>query len=612
MSGAGFQPAAGLSVPPLSLLLLTTILSAQPPELIRLHPLGAQRNTSVEIEILGTHLDHASTVEFDCSDLTWKHTTHNDAGRLTGIVSVAPGTALGGHMLRVITPSGPSTALLFNAGQYPAMIESDHRTVPALPIEIYGRLDGAADSDQYWFTAKAGERWLFDLRAMEHGSAVEARMILLDATGARVGYNDDRDHYDENPLIEHTFAKDGVYAVKLDQYRGPRGFTFGKNNGYTLRISALPRVRSVTPLGARRGLQVRFNIDGSALERVDRIWLTELRRGEYQRMTYPYTMPIHFQPDPTRSAEVPRIGGKLLRKTNTKLEATFAIPATAKPGLWKLWLAGPAGTAEGPNLEIGDAPEISEADPLPTAMPFVVNGVLAQPRERDRFTITAKAGVPLHFSTLSAQLGGPFLDTVLTLRDTSGKKLAESDDVVAGWGGLLGNPDSSLFYTPKQNGPIMLEVRDRLNRGGPLFPYRLKADHAKPGFQLFTGPENLTARRGAETALDVYLVREAGFEGEVEIWCEGLPPDVPPLRSKFRADHVFEPNADGADMIIPKITFNVRAPASNGSFPFRVLGKAASGATAEAHTVTMIGPIYQGDWNFYRRPVPAITLTVVD
>ena len=33
---------------------------------------------------------------------------------------------------------------------------------------------------------------------------------------------------------------------------------------------------------------------------------------------------------------------------------------------------------------------------------------------------------------------------------------------------------------------------------------------------------------------------------------------------------------------------------------------------AEAHTCTMIGPIYQGDWNFYRRPVPGLTLTVIE
>ena len=239
----------------------------EPPELIRLHPLGGKAGTAVEIEILGTHLDTASGVEFDCAELTWKHTTHREASRLTGILWIDPGAALGGHMMHVVTAQGPSSSLMFNVGQFPAMMESHYRMIPALPVEIYGRLDGAADSDTYWFTARRGERWLFDMRAMEHGSAVESRMMLLNTEGERIAFNDDRDQYDENPLIEYTFGADGVYAVKLDQYRGPRGFTFGKNNGYTLRISALPRIRSVNPLGARRGTQARFLIDGSGAGR---------------------------------------------------------------------------------------------------------------------------------------------------------------------------------------------------------------------------------------------------------------------------------------------------------------------------------------------------------
>jgi len=106
--------------------------------------------------------------------------------------------------------------------------------------------------------------------------------------------------------------------------------------------------------------------------------------------------------------------------------------------------------------------------------------------------------------------------------------------------------------------------------------------------------------------LKVHLVREAGFEGEVEVWVEGGP------RAKFRADQRFEPNADGADMLIPEITIHIPAPAAAGTHPLRIFGQAGDGAAVEAHTATMIGPIYQGDWNFYRRPVPAITLTVIE
>ncbi len=574
----------------------------EPPSLVRLHPLGGRVGSVVELEILGTKLDAASGVEFDCKDIVWEQTTLREAGRVRGLVSIGAGAALGGHMLRVMTAQGPTGHLLFNVGQFAAFVEGEQRAVPALPVEIYGRLDGAADIDTYWFSVKAGERWVFDLQAMEAGSAVEARMMLLDRAGERLVFNDDRDHYDENPLIAHTFAKGGVYGVRVDQYRGPRGFTFGKNNAYFLRISQLARVRAVAPLGARRGTVAKLTVMGEGLAGVTRVWLTALRRGEYARMTYPYTMPVRFGED-----VVSRIEGRVLRVGEGSLDVSFAVPAGAPLGLWKLWVARASGVADGLRVEVSDVVEVGEGA-LPGALPFVVNGVLGAARERDSFGISVKKGVPLAVTSLSAQLGGPYLDTVLTLRDAGGKKLAESDDVVAGWGGLLGNPDSALFYVPLEDGVVRLEVRDRLNRGGALYPYRLHFASRRPGFQLFTTPENVVVKRGGTAVMKVHLVREMGFVGPVDVWVEGMPG----LKGTFRADQLFEPNADGADMLIPEMELRVAGLEKAGVVPLRVFGRGADGVVVEGHTATMIGPIYHGDWNFYRRPVAGIALTVVE
>jgi hypothetical protein len=320
-------------------------------------------------------------------------------------------------------------------------------------------------------------------------------------------------------------------------------------------------------------------------------------------MTYPYTMPVRFRED-VRA----RIEGKVLHAAEGSVEISFAIPAGASTGLWKLWVAGKSGVAEGLRLEISEEPEVSEGTPAPGAGPYVVNGVLSAARERDVYPIAGRTGVPIYASTLAAQLGGPYLDTVLTLRDGTGKKVAESDDVVAGWGGLLGNPDSGLFYTPEKDGVLQLEVRDRLNRGGALYPYRLHVTSRRPGFQLFTTPENLVVPKGGTAVLKVHLVREMGFAGPVEVWVEG----VPGLKGTFRADQLFEPNADGADMLIPEMELRISGLEKTGVIPLRVWGRAADGQVVEGHTATMIGPIYQGDWNFFRRPVAGIVLTVVE
>ena len=251
--------------------------------------------------------------------------------------------------------------------------------------------------------------------------------------------------------------------------------------------------------------------------------------------------------------------------------------------------------------------------------PYAVNALLGKQGEKDVYRVQGLAGRPLHFWTLSAQLGVPHLDTVLELRDNSGKKVAESDDVVAGQGTLIGNPDSSLFYTPQQDGPLFLTVFDRLNRGGPEYGYRLKVRSEKPGFQMFTTPENFTIQRGGESDIQVHMVREAGFSGEVLVWFEGLPAGVESPRGKFRADQLFEPNADGADMIIPEITFQIKVPESlsSGTYPIRVLGvaeaqeKSPDRQVVEAQTTMIMGPLLDL-WNFVRRPLPHIEMTVCE
>lgn len=598
------------------------------PRLVRIFPLGGQAGTEVAVEMLGERLANTQSIEFDCRDLVWTHTSEASTGRVKGVIRIAPGASLGPHMLRAVTADGYSTSVIFNVEQFVSAVEIEPndkteqaQMIDSLPAAIQGRLDGAVDRDVFAIRAKKGERRLLDFRAIESGSAVEARMYLLDGEGQPVHFNDDRDDINENPLIDHTFDRDGTYYIKLDQYRGPRGFNFGKSCAYILRISNLPRIEYVAPLGLRSGRTTRIRLAGSSLERVEAVYLTQSRRAEYRRMTYPYTMPIHFRPDPESSDRVPRIPGKIVSKNRSMVEVEFAVPADTEAGIWRVWASGSSGVADGPPLEIAGWPEFGESEAERAdwkAGGFTINGSLSRKGEKDVFRLEGMAGRPMHFWTLATQLGAPRLDSVLEIRDESGKKVAENDDVVAGQGTLLGNPDSSLYFTPKADGVFFLSVSDRVNRGGADYQYRLKVASERPGFQLFTTPENFTAVRGGTGVIKVHLIREAGFEGEVSVWFEGMPPGVEAPKGWFRADQLFEPNADGADMIIPDIEFAIQVPETlaAGTYPMRVVGapsaeeKDPSGRRVEAHGSILMGPLLDL-WNYIRRPLPRIEMTVV-
>jgi hypothetical protein len=591
-------------------------------------PLGGQRGATHTVELQGNYLSNVQRVDFDCDDLIWVETLHSSSGRLSGKVSVAAGAPLGPHILRVWTLDGYSTAAMFNVGQFGDIAEVEpndslkdaHRVEG--PAEVQGALNPSQDIDVFAIQASAGERWSFDLRSIKYGSSLECKMSLLDADGRRIAYNDDRDDYDETPFIEHVFDEAGTYFVILDQYRGPRGFRLGTDASYALRISKLPSLQYAAPLGARVGTTTKIRLGGSALASIEGVYLTEVRAAEYARMTYPYTMPIRIGEDPPTAADLARIDGKVLERSSEGVTAEFEVPGDARTGLWKLWAAGTEGIADGPLIELTGLPEYTEANAREGDWrqgPYVINGGLGGEHEKDTYEILGAAGEPLHVWALATQLGIPHLDPVIILRDESGKKLAENDDTVGAYGTLIGNPDSTLFYTPKKNQLLKLTVEDRTMRGGPSYQYRLHVANEKPAFQLFTTPENFSVARGGAAEITVYMAREQGFDAEATMWFGAMPAGIETPRGKFRADQTFEPNADGADMIIPQIKFRIEVPESveAGVYPIRVFGVATADELApdrrviEANTNLMMGPLLDL-WNWVRRPLPEITMTVVE
>ena len=190
------------------------VAEPQPPRLARLYPLGGQAGTTVSLEILGERLSNVTGVEFDCQDLVWKQTTFSSPHRLVGDVAISPSAALGLHTARVQTLDGLSNSGLVNVTSFRNAVEVEPNdkvdlatAISSFPVDIQGRLDQAPDIDIFSFKVGAGQRLVFDLKSIEDGSAVEARMLLLDGAGKRIAFNDDRDDYNENPLIEHVFSE---------------------------------------------------------------------------------------------------------------------------------------------------------------------------------------------------------------------------------------------------------------------------------------------------------------------------------------------------------------------------------------------------------------------
>jgi hypothetical protein len=564
------------------------VLPQTGPWILRLEPLGGMRGTTVTMELTGERFGKLEGAWFDTPDLRWVETIEASATMVRGRIAIAPEAALGPHLVHLRTTAGRTNTRLFNVVQFPLTAETEPNDPPGKPQEIElrpqginGYLKQGRDIDVYRFAAKAGQRWVFDLRSIEYGSHLECEMSMTNDAGRLVAFNDDRDDYIETPLIEHRFKEDGFYRLKLDQYRGPQGVDCAQNCGYLLQISQLPLVLSADPMGFRPGAATHVRILGKQLDEIQQAWLSPVRAGENYRLTFPFTIPLHVGADRTA-----RVDGRILRRAESEAEVEFTVPTE---GLWRLWVASPHGVADGISLDVSNA----------------MDGRLGT---EVSYPIAAEPGKPIHAWTLAAQLGLPRIDTVLALFDSKGKLLAESDDLMTGQGTVIGNPDSSLYFTPMSNERLRLTVRDRTGRGGADFVYRLHIANEVPGFRLLTEPEEFRAVRGEVAELSVLLIPDPGFHEVVDVWMEGAAA----TRGQFRADQHFGPSGDGDNVNIPETILKVQVPRETapGEYPVRVFGRRASGGpVVEAFTTLWIGaPRKRND---IRRPLPAVTMTVI-
>ncbi|MBS1826246.1 MAG: hypothetical protein JST93_13070, partial [Acidobacteria bacterium] len=534
------------------------------PHLDRVAPLGAQAGTTIAVELLGKDFGEVMGVRFDTAGMEWVETVSASATAVKGKVRVAKEAALGPHRIQLLTRRGPTNTRLFNVHEFPAVEEVEPKqTIELKPQVIHGYMKGLADQDFFSFRAKAGERWVFDLQSMERGGFLECSLLLYDEAGREIAYSEDQDEYLETPRMTVVFPRDGAYTLKVDQYRGPQGVSCDDNCGYQLQVSQLPVVIGVYPLGARPGQTVRMRVVGEGLEHTTGAYLVRARGAEHYRLTFPYSMPVDGS-----DAGMMRVDAGRVKASGGRVDAEFAIPLSAKPGLWRLWLVTSRGMAEGMSVEIDE-----DAG--------VVDGLLDREASA-RHVVRLRAGKPFHAWTLAAQLGLPEIDTVLELWSSEGKLLAEHDDLMTGQGTVIGNPDSSLYYLPERDDEATLVVRDRTGRVGATYAYRLHVREEAPSFQLLFEPEELAGTAGAEVEFEALLIKQPGVEKAVKVWVEGHAE----TQGIFRADMHFGPSGDGDNINIPSVKLKLRIPAEAavGDYPIRLRGQAADGS----------GPVVEG------------------
>ena len=257
-----------------------------------------------------------------------------------------------------------------------------------------------------------------------------------------------------------------------------------------------PAVYRVWPPGARQGTSADLTIEGIQLRETERLLFSE--PGVTARVTTvdavanskAYTTPIV--------------------RLRVKLDVAPGVPV----GIHGFRLKTPFGTSNWVPFAIGRLDEIEEVEPndapgqaQPIALPATVNGALRNPADVDVFRFELSRPVQLVFVIEASNLKSR-VDSVLTLSDSDGRRLASNDNF------SLDTPDSFLAYDFAQPGNYYIAVQDRAGRGGDQFHYRLTVGELPYVTALFpAGVRRGTVRKVQLQGYNLGGLREVELDG---------------------------------------------------------------------------------------------------
>ena len=518
------------------------------PALTDIVPPAAARGETVEVSLTGSRL--AGTKDLLCRFSAFPSmippvdrglkavvTTATD-GQVKAKITVPADAPPGLHEIRAEAAQGVTLPIYFFVSQYAQVPEKEPNNSPrqanpiTIPTTLAGVVDGGEDQDVYSFTAKKGERLVFDVEGFKRYappqnnqdgiSYLDSFIVLRDESGKELAYDDDSTRVDA--FLAYQFTADGKYTISIRDtlYRSRGDFH------YRLTVGNRPTVTAVFPPGGATGKRANVTVFGYNL---DAAGATSVKRF------------VDMQ-DSRGTQEFRLITGAGMSN---------AVPLVADNQVDALEVE--------PNDKFSDATQVQ--------VPVNCNGKFDTLTDVDAYRFQGQGGQRLVFAITASRLGSP-VDTFLTLADRTGKVIARDDD-----GG--GMPDARMEVTIPNTEEYVVYVRNQVRSGaGPEQFYRLAIRPLQPGFGV-TFRQDGVNRQGAPTpvAVDSVTVPQGGdIEFEVSLnRYEGQGGDVslslnaPPTIKGFVLEQLIkktEPDPNGGPPKVVKVTIEKMPVIKNG------------------------------------------------
>ena len=481
-----------------ALLASVPFVSAFSPQLNVIGPRGWQRGTEVEMRFYGERLDDAKEILCYREGITFGEIKVVDSKQIKAMATIAADAPLGEHQFRVRTAGGISEMRLFLVGQFPCIneVEPNNQFDQALRVELNTTIHGAAtleDEDYFVCHLKKGQRLTAEVEAIRLGQAMfDAYVAILDPQRFELSAHDDTPLLRTDCYASIVAPADGDYRIVVREaaYEG------NDSCRYRLHISSAPRPSAVYPTGAKPGETIEFTFIG----------------------------------DPSGP-----------------IKQSITLPSSG-PNLFPVFAQSDGLSAPSPNWialspldycqEIEPNHSGKESTPMPP-IPSAAHGVIGETGDVDWFRFAAKKNETLIIKARALGLRSP-LDSVMSIRDKSGKNLTTNDD--------QGNLDSSITWAAPEDGDYFVRIQDKLRRGQADFTYRIEITRRSPAISAALPTvervqtqkwKMLTVPRGNRYASVVNFTRE-NVGCALQLIAESLPagmtftaPTVPKSATSF-------------------------------------------------------------------------------
>ncbi|MCZ6815380.1 MAG: PPC domain-containing protein [Planctomycetota bacterium] len=464
------------------------VLVEASPDLRQIRPRGGGRGTEVVVDLTGTRLGAVQEVLYHEPGITTKALEQVNDKHVKATLTISPDCGLGPHALRIRTAVGLSQLCVFHVGALTEIAEpepnGDRSKAPKIALEttVNGTI-ALEDVDYFAIDLAAGTRVNIEIEAVRLGGPLfDPRIALLDETGRELVFADDTCLVRQDAVVSFKPETAGTYTVEVRE----TAFGGGGNYHYRLHVGTFPRPLAVLPPGGRAG------------ESVDVTWLGDTELG-------------------VESIKLPE-----------RADWPFALFAKTDAGTAPS--AVPFRLTDFPNVMDAES-NTTIAKSIEFSPPAALNGVIQKPGDTDWFRFEGKKDQTWDIRVWARRLRSP-LDAVINVWPLSrtkpgepfklGKHLSGNDD-------NGGGPDSFVRVKLPADGQYGLRIRDHLNRGGPLFTYRVEVTPVQPRLTLGLYPADQPVRRsipqGGRSAV-LLSARRTDFGGPLKINVDDLPAGV--------------------------------------------------------------------------------------